>query len=263
MQTWIDTHCHLTDPKFAENFDETLVAARDAGVGRIVVVGDTLESSREALVLARRHDWLYATAGLHPHHADDWSDAAASELHTLCRSGMADGALVAVGETGLDFFYDHSRREAQVTAFLGQAEIARQLNLPMVVHCRDAYDLLLELIHAHRLGEIGGVVHCFAGTLEQAHELVGIGFFLGIGGTLTFKKNDLGREVARSVPLDSLVIETDAPYLAPVPKRGKRNEPAFVAHTAFRLAEELGVPPDDLAQALAANTRRLFPTLAR
>lgn len=251
---WTDSHCHLTDDRFADDVEEVVGRAWDAGVERIVVVGDRLESSREALAMAERFHGLYATAGVHPHHAGEWSDAAARELREIC----LEEPVVALGEIGLDYYYDFSPREAQVEAFLEQAELGRELGLPLVMHCREAYGEFLELVRRHDLASVGGVVHCFSGTPAEALELAEMGFFLGVGGVLTFKGNDLGREAVRGVPLESLVLETDAPYLAPAPKRGKRNEPAWMVRTAERLAELVGMEPRDLARILDENTSRLF-----
>jgi TatD DNase family protein len=258
---WIDSHCHLTDRRFDEDRDAVLERAREAGVERIVVVADSLVASREALELARSHAGLYATAGMHPHHASEWTDAHGRELRDLLRQGRDSSArsgFVAVGEAGLDFYYDFAPREAQVRALQAQIEVAREVGLPLVLHCRDAYDLFLDLLREQEVGAVGGVVHCFSGTPEQAREIVDLGLSLGFGGTLTFKTNDLGREVVRAVPLESLLLETDAPYLAPVPKRGARNEPAWMPYAAARLAAERAISEECLAEALWANTIRLF-----
>ncbi len=258
---WIDSHCHLTDARFDEDREAVVERARQAGVERIVVVADSFASSREALEQVRSHEGLYATAGMHPHHAGEWTDAHARELLDLLRLGRATTArpgFVAVGEAGLDFYYDFAPREAQARALQEQIEVARQMGLPLVLHCRDAYDLFLDLLREQEVGTVGGVVHCFSGTAKQAREIVDLGLSLGFGGTLTFKTNDQGREAARAVPLDSILIETDAPYLAPVPKRGGRNEPAWIPYAAARLAAERGISEERLSEALWANTVRLF-----
>ena len=309
---WFDTHCHLTDEQFADDFDDVLSRAAGAGVDDIIVVGDRLESSRQAIASAGVRETpdgpvrLYATAGVHPHNAGEWSEAASQELRELCRgvpdraandpgtgevptldpesrstdrgcltahksAGSAPGqgpghseeavpppGLAAIGEVGLDFYYDNAPRERQIEAFLAQTEIAREFGLPLVIHCRKAYGLLVDLIRQHDLARIGGVVHCFGGTPDEALSLADMGFFLGIGGALTFKKGDRIREVARSASVKSLVLETDAPYLAPVPRRGKRNEPAFHVYTGQRLAEELGVEESALTPRIRSNALRLF-----
>lgn len=309
---WFDTHCHLTDEEFADDLDDVLSRAVGAGVDDIIVVGDRLESSRQAIALAGVRETpdgpvrLCATAGVHPHHAEEWSESVSRDLRALCRGalGCAEGdpgtdeaptpdpesrspdrggltahksaesapgqgpgrceeaipppGLAAIGEVGLDFYYDNAPRERQIEAFLAQAELAREFGLPLVIHCRKAYGPLIDLVRQYDLAGIGGVVHCFGGTRDEALCLAGMGFFLGIGGALTFKKSDRVREVVRSAPVESLVLETDAPYLAPVPRRGKRNEPAFLAHTGRRLAEELGLGEDSLARQTRCNALRLF-----
>lgn len=252
---WIDSHCHLTDERFAPDLDAVIARAAAAGVERIVIVGDSIAASRTAVGLTGRAPGLYALAGVHPHNAKDWSDAAGEELREICRSSSV---IVAVGEIGLDYYYDFSPREAQVTAFLAQAEIARELRLPIAIHCRDAYDLMLEIVRSHDLATIGGVVHCFSGTAAQAVSFVDLGFRLGIAGPLTFKKNAMNLEVVRAVPLEALVLETDSPYLSPIPMRGKRNEPAFLVHTGVALAAAVGQGIETVARVTTANTIDLY-----
>ncbi|MBN1868049.1 TatD family hydrolase [Candidatus Sumerlaeota bacterium] len=253
---WIDSHCHLTDEAFAADLDETIERARAAGVGHIVAVGDNVESSRAALDLVQRHAGvLSATVGVHPHRASEWSPDALDALRRLCAGRPRP---VAIGEIGLDHFYNFASREDQMRAFVEQSDLARELGLPMAIHCRDAYDPLIQLAEERALGAVGGVVHCFTGSAAQAVALAELGFSIGIAGVLTFKKSETIREAVRAVPIESLVIETDAPYLAPVPHRGHRNEPAFLAHTAERLALELGIDARALSSQLARNTKRLF-----
>ena len=256
--TLIDTHCHLADEKFHEDLDAVLERAHGVGVDRIVVVGDQLASSRNALQLAQNKTGLFCVAGVHPHNASQWNDQAAAELRALCVEGKASGKLVAIGEIGLDFHYDLSPRDQQMEAFLAQAEIARELNLPISFHVRNAYDLFIDVVRNSRIKEIPGVVHCFGGNAVQGKQLVEMGFLLGITGVLTFKKNDDLRETIHAVPLDALVLETDGPYLAPVPHRGKRNEPAFLHATALRLAHELMQPLEEIAARTTANAEKLF-----
>jgi TatD DNase family protein len=258
----IDSHCHLTAPQFAEDLDAVLQRAADAGVEGILVIADTVDSSREALRLARStpRPRLYATVGVHPHNAKEWDGPAAEELKRLCKEakGSRPGEIVAVGEVGLDFHYDFSPREKQIEALVDQVEIAREAGLPLVMHCRSAYDVFMDLIRRHDVASIGGVVHCFSGTLEQAMELVEMGFAIGIAGALTFKKSDPLREIARSISPSAILLETDAPYLAPAPHRGKRNEPAWVMLTAARLAQEWGRPLGETIDQLRSNTIRVF-----
>jgi TatD DNase family protein len=258
----IDSHCHLTAPQFAEDLDAVLQRATEAGVSGIVVVGDTVESSREALQLARTHaqPLFYATAGVHPHNAKDWDARAAESLRSLCAEakGSHPGTIIAVGEVGLDFHYDFSPREKQIEAFVEQIEIAREVKLPLVMHCRSAYEVFLDLIRRHDVASIGGVVHCFSGTLAEARELIEMGFAIGVTGALTFKKSDELREMVRSAPTTSILLETDAPYLAPAPHRGKRNEPALVMLMAQRLAQEWNMPLAEIIAKVRNNTIRTF-----
>ncbi|HBF33045.1 TPA: hydrolase TatD [Candidatus Sumerlaeota bacterium] len=256
--TLIDTHCHLADEKFHDDLDAVLQRAHKVGVDRVVVVGDQLASSRDALELAKSKPELYCIAGVHPHNASQWNDEAVAELRALCAEGKACGKLVAVGEIGLDFYYDLSPRDQQIEAFLAQVEIAREFKLPISFHVRNAYDLFIEVVREKHINEIPGVVHCFGGTAKQGAELVKMGFLLGVTGVLTFKKNDDICETVHAVPLDALILETDGPYLAPVPHRGKRNEPAFLHATAMRLAHELMLPLEEVAARTMANAKKLF-----
>ncbi|NQU44760.1 TatD family hydrolase [bacterium] len=256
----VDTHCHLADEKFSTDMDSVCQRATAAGVTSIVAVGDKLDSSRRALEIARA--WpdaqLVAAVGVHPHHAENWTDETDLQLRALCREGVEAGKVVALGETGLDFYYDNSPREQQAEIFAAQAEIAREFHLPLVIHVRDAWDTFFEMIDRLNLPQIGGVVHCFSGNAKQAVRLTEMGFYLGVGGVITFKKSDDLRESVRAVPLESLLLETDAPYLAPVPMRGDRNEPAYVAHTAAVLAQVLEKPLEEIARVTTANAVRLL-----
>lgn len=256
-----DTHCHLADSKYHEDLDAVLARATGAGIDRVLVVGDTINASRDALRLAsKNHLGLFSTTGVHPHNASQWNEDAAAELRELCHDSKLarGGKIVALGEIGLDYHYDFSPREKQMEAFLAQAEIARECSLPLVLHCRDAYDEFIEILRDRRLDRIGGVVHCFGGNARQAMQLTAMGFLLGVTGVLTFKKNHDLRESVGSVPLESLVLETDGPYLAPVPHRGQRNEPAFLRVTAECLARELGLPLEEVAARTTANACKLF-----
>jgi TatD DNase family protein len=254
----VDTHCHLADEKFREDLNAVLERAHKAGVKRIIVVGDQLASSRDALELAKSRPQLFSVAGVHPHNASHWNDAAADELRAQCVEGKACGKLVAVGEIGLDFHYDFSPRDKQMEAFLAQVEIAREFQLPISFHVRNAYDLFIDVVRGKGIVGMPGVVHCFGGNAQQAVTLVEMGFLLGITGVLTFKKNEDIRETVHTVPLDALILETDGPYLAPVPHRGKRNEPAFLHATALRLSHELKLSVEEIAARTTANAETLF-----
>ncbi len=251
----IDTHAHLTDARFESEGDRILANARKAGVDRIVVVADAMASSVQALELAERHSGtLWASAGVHPHNATQYESDTTQHLQELA---LRDHC-VAIGEIGLDYYYDFTPPAVQQSVFATQLDLARALNRPVIIHCRDAYDDLLRLLQSHPLGSAGGVAHCFTGTQEQAWALLDRGLYLGMGGVITFKKADELRRVVRHLPLDRLVIETDAPYLAPAPYRGKLNEPAYVKIIAQRLAQELNISEQAVAEATTRNAMQLF-----
>jgi TatD DNase family protein len=234
MAALVDTHCHLTDPKFAADREAVIERARAAGVERIVAVGGggPIELSEEAADLAQRHSFLRATAGIHPHDAASYDDAIEDRIVAL----LARDEVVAVGETGLDYYYEHSPRDVQRRSLARQLALARSHRLPIVLHCRDAEADLREVLDAESPGPLRGVVHCFTGTYDDARWYLDKGLNVSFTGILTFKNADALRDVARRLPLDRLMVETDSPYLAPIPYRGKRNEPAFVRHVAEALA---------------------------
>jgi TatD DNase family protein len=249
----VDTHAHLNSPQFSKDRDGVIQNARKAGVTRIVNVGTTLEVSRRAAALAQGQEGVYATAGFHPHGVEKVEERSLTELPGL----LLHEKVVGVGETGLDFFRDYAPREVQERVFRRHIRLARETGLPLVVHSRGAEERVLDLLEVERADEVGGVLHCFGGDLEQAKRGVGLNFYLGFGGTVTFKKSS-SLPVALQVPPDRLVLETDCPYLAPVPHRGRRNEPAYVRCVAQRLAQEEGVPMERLFERTTQNALRLF-----
>jgi TatD DNase family protein len=251
---WIDSHCHLADNAFSDDAQEAADRAERVGIEKMIVIGDNLERSRAAIEWSRRDRRIFAVAGVHPHNATDWSPELARELREIASQGEA----VTIGEIGVDYHYDFAPRDLQLRSFFEQAEIARETGLPIVIHCREAYDELIGWVDGHRLGEIGGVVHCFGGDADQALRLAEKGFFISLSGAVTFKKADELRNVARLLPLESLLLETDAPYLAPVPHRGRRNEPALLPHTALEVARVRDIAIETLAEAVWNNTIRVF-----
>lgn len=255
----IDTHCHFNHDRLAGDLDACLERAAAAGVRQMIVVGYDVPSSELAIAQAESHPGvLFAAIGVHPHDARHWDAASAARLRDL-----ADRAsVVAIGEIGLDFHYDFSPREAQYAAFRAQLALAREAELPIVIHCREAYPETLQVLAGEGAAEIGGVMHCWAGTPEHAGETVRLGMALGFGGTLTFKSAEEVREAATTIPADRLLVETDAPYLAPAPHRGKRNEPSYTRLVAERLAELRGLPVAEIEALTTANARRVFPRLA-
>lgn len=250
----IDTHCHVHDPKFDADRDEVIARARSAGVSAMVTIGENIEDSRKAIDVAQGYG-LNAAAGIHPHEAKNAPADIAGELRPL----LAQPGVVAIGETGLDYYYDNSPRERQAEVLRAQIRVARESAFPVIFHQRDAVDDFCAILREEWSAGMRGVVHCFTGNSKEARAFVDeFGLFLGIGGVLTFPNAHALREAAATVGVAHLVLETDCPYLAPVPMRGKRNEPAFVAHTAAKLGEVLGMPLDALVAATDANAATLF-----
>ncbi len=253
----VDSHCHLADEAFDANRDEVWRRARDAGVAQAVIIGagGGSASNQAALALVREHaEHMRAVVGIHPHDSKDAAPAALAEVEWLAE----DPLVAAVGETGLDYHYDNSPREAQIAALRAHVRIAARTGKPLVIHCRDAFADLLRVLHEERDAAPRGVVHCFTGTADEARAMLDLGFAISFSGIVTFKNADALREAARLVPADRLLVETDAPYLAPVPLRGRRCEPAFVVETAIRLAEVRGESLADLCAATERNARRVF-----
>jgi TatD DNase family protein len=250
----VDSHAHLDG--YADRA-EVVARAREAGIGHVVLVGqwrqgDGLGGAREALALARTdRSFFSATAGVHPHDAAQAAEADFTELRRVC----AEPDVVAVGECGLDFHYDRSPRPVQVDVFLRQIRLAREVAKPLVVHTREA-DVETAEILARELGPDGGVIHCFTSDWTAAQRYLALGMYLSFSGVVTFRNAQALREAACKAPLDRMLVETDCPFLAPVPHRGKRNEPAYVALTAAELARLRGVPFEELAAATTANARR-------
>jgi TatD DNase family protein len=250
----IDTHCHLHDGAFDADRDAVVARAHDCGVRTMVTVGEDLADSATAVEIARRYG-IFAAVGIHPHEAARAPQDVAGGLTPLLR----ERGVVALGEIGLDYYYDFSPHDAQLDVFAAQLRVARDFGSPVVFHQRDAFEDFTRVLRREWRPQMRGVVHCFTGTPAQARVFVDeFGLLLGIGGVLTFPKAQSVRDAVREVGLGALVLETDCPYLAPVPKRGKRNEPSYVTHTAAALAELLAVPLDGVAAATDANALTLF-----
>lgn len=250
--TLFDSHCHLTDERFAGEADAVVERARQAGVTRLVTVASDADDAEQAIRLARRHEGVWATAGIHPHAADAADEAALSRIRQLA----AEAAVVALGETGLDYYYDNSPRDEQRRAFARHLELAAETGLPIVLHARDADDDAAAMVRdaGH---DVRGVLHCFAGGRTLLDAGLEAGWYVSFSGLVSFKNYE-GGELVRSVPDDRLLIETDSPYLAPVPQRGRRNEPAYVAHVAEAVAAHRGVPPDHIARTTTRNALRFY-----
>jgi TatD DNase family protein len=258
--TLTDTHCHLTLPEFDRDCQAAIDRARAGGVGRIVVPGIDLPTSRAAVDLAEGTPGLRAAVGIHPHHASEWSPQAARELAELAGSPC----VCAIGEIGLDYHRGYSPRPDQLTAFRAQLTLAAELGLPVVVHNREAtQDVLGHLIEwaarlPEELGERAGVLHAFSADSASARQAIEAGFFLGVGGPITYRNAHARRQITAELPLDRLVIETDSPYMTPHPHRGERNEPARLGLIAQGLAEVHSVELGDLASVTSGNASRLF-----
>jgi len=256
MTAAIDTHCHLADPKFQGDLEAVLARAAEAGVRTIVSIGaiGSIEADELTVAIAERHRNVFAVVGVHPHDAKDCSESRLARLGELAGSKK----VVAIGESGLDFHYMHSTREAQERALRSHLELAAQLKLPIVIHCREAEARLAEIVGEAGMPPAGGVVHCFSGDLAAARAFVAMGFFISFSGIVTFSNAGAVRAAAAAVPEDRILVETDAPYLAPEPYRGRRNEPAYVVKTLAAIARLRGVEPDRLAELVSANASRLF-----
>ncbi len=254
----VDSHAHVTSKKFDADRSSVLERARAAGVRVLVEVGCDLGDSKRAVDFAReeRPDGprVYASVGVHPHEARFWDAASFDAIRALAR----EPRVVAVGETGLDYYYDHSPRDVQRACFEAQLLLAKELDKPAVLHVRDAHDEALGILRAHKAANFRGVAHCFSGDAKTALAYIDAGFSIAVGGLATFKTATEVLGAAVAVPLERLLLETDCPYMAPVPHRGKRCEPAFVGATCEFIAKARGMKGDDLARATAENAVRLF-----
>lgn len=255
----VDSHCHIDGEQFDDDRDDVVQRAKDVGVELMLNIGTGdphTDDFRRAVAVANRYDNVFASVGVHPHDAKLYNDAAEDRLIQLIDSSRK---VIAWGEIGLDFYYDHSPHDVQISVFRRQIRKARELGLPIIIHSRDADDETVEILREECASDFrGGIMHCFGGTPEMAEMLMDIGFLISFAGNVTFKKADNLRDAARVIPLDKLLVETDCPFLTPVPFRGKRNEPSFVVHTARFLAEFKEVPFEDLTAATTANFKRFF-----
>jgi len=252
---FIDSHCHLDDPDFDSDREAVIERARAFGVSSLLTIGGASgpDSMAASVPLADAHDWIWTAAGIHPHEASKAEQRHFDELRRL----VSHPRFVAIGEIGLDYYYDHSPRDVQQRVLVRQLELARELKLPVIIHCRDAWSDLRDLVRRHwQSAGLGGILHCFSGTREDAFELMDAGFLVSFAGNVTFKKAESLRAVAREIPLDRLLTETDSPYLAPVPYRGKRNEPAFVAEVTRQLAQVHGVSDEEVGAQAVKNFAR-------
>lgn len=249
----IDSHAHLEMASFDRDRDAVVARAAVAGVDTIVTVGTHLAECRKAVILTDKYKGLFAAVGIHPHEAQDFDKETADALRRLCKNRK----VVAYGEIGLDFFRDLSPRDIQMEVFAAQLGLASELDLPVIIHDREAHRQTLAVIRDWQ-GKRGGVFHCFSGDVAMAEKCLSMGFYISIAGPITYPRSEKLREVARMVPLDRLLIETDCPYLTPQPQRGRRNEPALMVHTAKEVAAVRGLTLEEIAAATADNAKRLF-----
>ena len=259
MSQFIDSHCHIDGPEYDADREEVITRAHDAGVAMMLNVGTGDPHSgafERAVGCAEKHEAVYAAIGVHPHDAKLFDEAVEHRLIDLVKQSRK---VIAWGEIGLDYHYNHSPRDVQRLVFQRQLRIARKLKLPVVIHSREANEETIEIICAEFSGyDRAGVLHCFGGDLQMAQAAIDLGFYISFAGNLTFKKGGDLREVARQLPLERLLVETDCPYLTPVPYRGKRNEPARVVETGKCLAELHGIEAADLGRITGENFVRLF-----
>lgn len=258
METFFDSHAHLDFPEFDSDREEVMARAKAAGVEYIVTIGsgNGLDSARRAIEIAERHEGVWATAGVHPHDVRLMKEEHLERLRELARHPR----VAAVGEIGLDYAKEYSPREVQLRRFRDQLALSRELCLPVVIHDREAHEDFLRVLREDGVSAAGGIMHCYSGSVEMALRLVREGFYISFSGVLTFKKPKTLVQVAQAVPLERILIETDSPFLAPEPHRGRRNEPAFVVRVAETLARLRNLP---LAEAAALTTRNAFAVFGR
>lgn len=249
-----DSHAHYNDRRFSEDVDEILSSMQKNNVGMILNSCSDIAEIPDILKLCEKYPFMYASIGVHPHEAEGLKE---SDMDIL-REYSKHEKVKAIGEIGLDYFYDHSPRDTQKIWFARQIELAKELNMPVVIHDRDAHKDCMDILRAHNISEVGGVFHCYAGSVEMAKEILGWGMYIAFGGSLTFKKSVKPKEVAAYVPLDRIVIETDCPYLTPEPHRGKRNSSLYIHYVAEKLAEIKGISVEAVENATFENAKKLF-----
>lgn len=249
-----DTHAHYDDKAFDEDREELLGSLKDHGVGYVVNVGASLRGARESIALSSRYSGVYAAAGIHPDEVGCMNEAVMEELSIMCRLEKT----VAVGEIGLDYHWNVESREVQKHWFSEQLQLSREVDLPINVHSRDAAQDTFDMIKAEHAGSTGGIIHCFSGSLEMAREYVRMGYYLGIGGVVTFKNGKTLKQIVKEIPIEYLVTETDCPYLAPEPFRGKRNDSSYIRYVIKTIAELKELPMEETEAILFENAKRVY-----
>lgn len=250
-----DSHAHLNDEKFDEDREELIASLKDSGIEYVVNPGADMESSRTAVELGKKYGFIYPAVGVHPHDVENMTEEDIEELREMVKN---NDKIVAIGEIGLDYYYDFSPRDLQKKWFKRQIELANELNLPFIVHDRDAHGDTMDIIKSTKAEHTGCLLHCYSGEIELAREYVKMGCYISIPGTITFKNNRKTREVARLIPLEYLMIETDSPYMAPVPHRGKRNDPSLVRYVAEKIAQEKGISYEEVCRVTSENAKKFF-----
>ena len=248
-----DTHAHYYDKKFDSDRDEILSSMKENGVGYIINAGCDIETTRKCIAMAERYDFIYATAGIHPNHTSDMNDRSLDAIGMLAKYPKVK----AIGEIGLDYFHQYTDRQTQKEAFARQIDLAHSLNLPFVIHCRDACKDTLDILKSEYKGG-GALMHCFSESKETAKILLDMGLKIAIGGTVTFKNNVRTVDAVKYIPLESLVLETDSPYLSPTPYRGKRNSSLYIHYVAEKIAEIKGVSPQEVEEITTENAKKFF-----
>ena len=249
---FIDVHAHLNDKKF-ENIDEIITNAEQAGVEKIITAGYDITSSIEGLEIANKHTGVFATVGIHPENADDVEENYLDKLKELCK----DKKVVAIGEIGLDYHFRSDNKDLQKKILIEQIALANELNLPVVLHCRDAIGDMMTLLQEHRLKR-ESLLHCYSGSIESAREFMKLGFSFSFGGVVTFKNASNVINVVSNLPLEKIMLETDCPYMAPVPFRGKMNEPKFIPYIAEKIAEIKSLSIEEIAEKTTKNAEKMF-----
>ena len=250
----IDSHAHLDDRRFDDDRESLIKNFKNNNIELVINIGADLKTSQASVELAKKYESIYAAVGVHPHSAKEVNTMVMEQLKELAENEK----VIAIGEIGLDYYYDNSPRDVQRKWFIEQLKLAKELDLPVIIHTRDAAGETFEILKNNQNGNVRGVLHSYSGSVEMALDYVKMGFYISIGGPVTFKNARIVREVAEAVPLDKLLIETDCPYLTPEPYRGKRNEPVYVKYTAEKIAEIKKISYDELVKATNANTKRLF-----
>ncbi len=251
---FIDTHAHLFYPNFAEDLDEVISRAKKNDIDFILVPATDIKTSEQVIDLTEKYEMVYGAVGVHPHDTKDWNSSFIPKIEKLAKNKK----IVAIGEIGLDYYYDFSPKEKQIEAFKSQIDLALKLDLPVIIHNRDSDEDVMEIIRSYCGSGLKAQFHCFNGSLEDAMELVGMNFMISFTGNITFKKADNLRDILQHIPLENILLETDSPFMTPVPHRGKRNEPSYVKYVAEQIAELHKLRPIDVARITSFNAFRTF-----